>query len=140
ESESTTALEGDEPAGAPGIVEGSSAADGNAPQAGESFEETEAGWPDAPFEAVGDRAWAEPEREGSEPGDAPDADDLAPRQQPLEWPGLARESGDEGGALPQEAHDGRAETLDPTGPLAGWAGGEWAGASEAEGASSTEDP
>ena len=117
ESGSTTALEGDETAGTPGIAGGTPAADGNAPQAGDPFEGTEAGWPDAAFEAVDDRAWAGPDGEGSETGDAPDADDLAPRQRPPEWPGLAREPGDEG-----------------------WLEGEGVVGSEAEGAPPAEDP
>ena len=106
ESGSSPALGGDETAGSPGIVEGTSAADGNTPQAGESFEEPEAAGPDVVLGAVDDRAGLEPEGGGWEVEDEPSSstEDL----EPTEWPTLAD--------VPPEDADEWGATLEGTDP------------------------
>ena len=120
ESESTATFEVDETAGSPGSVEGTPAADGNAPRAGDPFEGTEAGWPDVGSErAVDDRGWAGAEGEGSEPGEAP-AEDPGPTAAPT-LADVPPEDADEWGATlegtdPTETPVDETD-LDDAGPL-----------------------
>ncbi|WP_435011335.1 hypothetical protein P12x_002642 [Tundrisphaera lichenicola] len=91
--------EGSESSGIEGCP---SAADGIAPQVeGASFE-TEAAHPEADFEAEVDRNWSESEVEGSEPGDAPAFEDLAPSP-PIESIDLAAEAVDPSESAPSES-------------------------------------